>query len=150
MRGGVFLQAFVCVGIYIVASTQAFACSYSKPPSTEVIFRDASYVFRGIATKAETVGPDNIGIKVWWKVEENFKGHGLENNSTLTNSVCAGAIIVVGQPYVVTVERIEKSDVDDMDDVSGWLVDSGTKGAWFDKQAYEQLVQEFRNLSKSK
>jgi hypothetical protein len=137
----------------------AIACSGLPPRSPEEIFRDSDYVFRGIAIKVEAIKIHEETeefegyplVKVYWQVDEVFKGKNIKSYATVTNYICGGVMIFVGQPYVVSVDHQQDMDSQpESRDVAGILDDQGTFGVWTDKKQYENLNREFKKLSKRK
>jgi hypothetical protein len=129
-------------------SSIANACTYLPKPSAETIFERSSTVFHGTAVKAEAFGPGHVFVRIWWKVDEVFKGKVPKGKSTITNYVCGGVFVLVGQPYVVSTDEIELGNPDPSD--FGMIVDFGTRAAWTETLEHDRLVREFRRLSKRK
>jgi hypothetical protein len=140
------------------AAANANACSYSKVPTIEDTFKSSVAVFRGTithaevlkATKSETDAYYHV-IKVYWKIDEVYKGKGLAGKSAITTDIgCGSVTVVVGQQYVFAIWPFgsdEKADAR-LKDAIGTLDNFGTGSAYFSQSTFEQLRRDFKKLSK--
>ena len=145
-----FMIAAACL------SANSLACSPALPRPAKQIFKESSYVFHGTAIRAEAVfikneqgSVENIPlIKVYWKVDRTYKGKNIGKRATLTNMICGGVIVVVGAPYVVSLQALqgEEHRVLGLGDVMGILDDQGTIGEFYEPEKFTSLVAEFEKL----
>jgi hypothetical protein len=148
---------------FSLTSISASACSISGIPTSADVFRSSVAVFRGTITRAEIVNrakqdeeknADSIHIiKVYWRVDEVFKGKNLVGKSALTSTFyCFTVPIVVGQQYVFSVSPFthDENFYPRSKDAIGELNSFGTESDFFSQVNYEQRLLDFRKLSKRK
>jgi hypothetical protein len=143
---------------------EVFACSPNKMPSPEATFVNSVAVFRGTITRAEVLKPNNdeerqaykngiFGIKVYWKIDEVFKGRNLDGKSAETTTFpCGNVLAVVGQPYIFSISPFgggEESDPSLRDSI-GVLDETGTTAEFLSPESFQMLNREFSKLSKRK
>jgi hypothetical protein len=154
----------LAIGLTFIA--KATACSPLPEYSPADVFRDDDVIFKGIAVAAEAmdlpveeVVPDGVvfAVKLRWRVQELYKGRLPKEDWAMTNYLCGGVPVVVGQPYIVALSKLEldtanrdipKRWVEQNSNVKWTLDERGTKAEFNDQDAYERLSKEFKKLSK--
>jgi hypothetical protein len=148
--------------VLVTAVAEASACSPNKNPVAEDTFTNSVAVFRGTITRAEVMKPKNdeerqaneagiFGIKVYWQIDDVFKGKDLVGKSAVTTTFpCGNVLAVVGQPYIISISPFgggEKSDPIFNDSI-GVLDESGTTAEFLSPERYQMLVNKFKKLRK--
>ena len=156
----------IALAIGLTFTAKASACSQLPEYSPADVFRDDDVIFKGIVVAAEAmdlpieeVVPDDVvfAVKLRWRVQELYKGRLPKEDRAMTNYLCGGVPVVVGQSYIVALTKLEldtaneyipKRWVEENSNVKWILDERGTKAEFTDQDAYERLSREFKTLSK--
>jgi hypothetical protein len=158
--------AAIAFAIGLTFTAKATACSPLPEFSPADIFRDDDVIFKGVAVAAEAMNlpvdevfTDDLvlAVKVRWRIQELYKGQLPKEDWAMTNYICGGVSVVVGQPYIVALWKLEldtangnvpKRWVEENSNVKWTLDERGTKAQFNDPNSYDRLSEAFKNLSK--
>ena len=104
----------------------AFSCSQIIPRPIEQVFYESKAIFRGVVVGAEIIpAPGQLNakeptlifpIKVWWHVQEIYKGDHLDGKFGLTMTpFCGGVPILLGAQYIFVVDDPKKASLEGFD-----------------------------------
>jgi hypothetical protein len=137
----------------------SFSCSQIAPRPLKIVFSESKAIFRGIVIRAEAIpAPGQLNakepillfpIKVWWHVQEIYKGDHIAGQFGLTMTpFCGGVPISVGSQYIFVIDDSKDASLQGLNAQGsfGVLNEDGTIGPQSEFDTFRSTATKYREL----